>query len=620
MKQHRLASTLLFAWLAVGCGSGGGSGLFSGNPGTLPASSLATRTVTLLEPAPDQLVVNGDKVDTVDIEGFDAAGNLVFGPLRLPFAKEIRIPGVPDGTTRLQIDYLRNGGFMLFRAEANLSDKVNSLLPLALLIQPNDSTFTIAPDGDGFTLRRRITGSVPSGAVVPKAEVAAKTHDGAEETYKIKGVCYSPAPINFSNKSAPAVGDLFWDTFKAGPDNIFGWAALFLNFYDPNIGNARNDLGKIRDLGANTVRLYSCISYHLSENGGFPDQNTAHRFTHKAFLDACWDHGSDKSLGVLVDIPMPDVCFRYTLKEALDIQDLNQRAQVKAQRAQQIAWWEANFRATVEDLSQHPAVIGFNIMNEQDGADWSHPNQGQGPDSQETQYFYAQSKKYADLVKQIDKTKLCGWAFHDSPDLVIFGSNFPTNGPKYLEQLSSFDYWGINSYQTNGFFPVIGKGARGSYSDLPASMKKPVLLTELGWPSTGHDQNNNLIDNATTQQATANMVKSMFPLVYQEKMFIGACFFEFADEWWKQPQGTDSNWDPGNPENNFPNRFWDEEGFGLYSCQRQGGRPNNDDNFITFGPDPKAPFGDKGPKMPYDAYTPRTPVIRELTQAFKDAQ
>ncbi len=612
MRKGWVLSGLMLALLSSGCSTPDG-----GLQGLVPDPRV--RTLTVVEPAAAQLAFQGDSVDTVDVEGFDSTGALIFGPVRVPLSPEMRLPNVPLGTVRLQFDYLRNGGFMLFRAEASLSDQDVRLTPLAQLVTPNDSELQIVADPAGARLRRIITGSTPSGAAQPRAEVAARAEDSQVQEYRIKGVCYSPSPINFSNKSAPAVGDLFWDSFKAGPDDIFGWAALFLNFYDPNIGQSRGDLDKMRALGVNTVRLYSCISYHLSEDGGFPDQSSAQRFTHKAFLDACWDHGSQRSLGVLVDIPMPDICFRYTLKEALD-QPAEQREAVKARRAQEIAWWESNFRATVEDLSQHPAVIGFNIMNEQDGADWSHPGQGSGPDNQETQYFYAQSKKYADLVKQVDSSKLCGWAFHDSPDLVIFGSQFPSSGPKYLEQLSSFDYWGINSYQTRDFFAVVGSGARGSYGDLPESMKKPVLLTELGWPSTGHDDQGQLVDNPSTQAKTAEKVRLMFPQVYQQPLMLGACFFEFSDEWWKQPQGTDATWDPGNPEPSFPNGYWDEEGFGLYSTRRQGGRPNDDLNFITFGPDPKAAFGSKGPKMPYDAYTARTPVIQALTEVFQQVQ
>jgi len=600
-------SCLLLASLAAGCGSGGSSAS-SGNFSNInnQPGNIQGRTITINTPGLAQLVVDGDRPDTLDVEGFDKGGQRIFGPVRVPLTSAAQVPDVPGGVVRLEIDYLRNGGFMLFRADAGV-DGVDEVVPLARLTEPNDTKFSVIPNGDGFQLTRELTGTDPSAAQVSARGI---------ETLRIKGVCYSPAPINFSNKEAPAVGDLFWDGFDVGPvDKIFGWGALFLDFFDQNIGgNSRNDIGRMRDLGANTIRLYSCISYQLNPNGTFPDQSTAHRFSHEVFLDACYNDNV-KPMHVIVDIPMPDTCFRYTLKEALDQPEGAQRDRVKAERAAQIAWWEDNLRATVQDLSKHPAVIGFNIMNEQDGADWAHPNQGTGPDNEETRFFYAQSVKYAGIVKGIDNTKLCGWGFHDSPDLVIFGSHFPATGPKYLEQLSNFDYWGINSYQKTSFDSVLGPGFRGSYADLPASMKKPVLLTELGWPATGH-VGGQIADTAAFRDNTAATVKEMYKKVYENSLFLGACYFEYSDEWWKQPGGSDSAWDGGNADGGRPNGFGDEEGFGLYSVARSGGRANNDKPFITFGPDPDAQFGSKGPKSPYDTITPRQSIITELKKAF----
>ncbi len=595
MKRLGL-SYLLLAGL-IGCGSGSdleNSGFSGGNS---PTPGIQGRTLTINQPALEQLVRDGDKPDTLDVEGFDASGQRIFGPVRVPLSASMKVDEVPSEVVRLQLDYLRNGGYMLFRADAGVNGK-SDIVPLARLVEPNDTNFSIQSSGAGYALNRQLTGDLPSQSVVAARAV---------EQMRIKGVCYSPAPINFSNKEAPAVGDLFWDSFQAGPDTIWNWAALFLNFQDPTIGQSRKDIQRIRDLGANTIRLYSCLSYQLNSDGSYPDLSSAHRFSHKAFLDACYNN-NEKPLSVIVDIPMPDICFRNYLKEALDQPAGPERERIKAERAGQIAWWESNLRATVEDLSKHPAVIGFNIMNEQDGAEWSHPNVGAGPDDEETRYFYAQSVKYAHIVKTIDKDKLCGWAFHDSPDLVVFASQFPANGPKYLEQLSDFDYWGVNSYQTVNFDSVAGLPGsrfRGSYADLPPSMKKPVLFTELGWPATGHE-GEQLIDTDATQAATAAMIKKMYPKVYENPLFLGACYFEFSDEWWKQPGGSNSVWNIGKEESNFPNGFWDEEGFGLFSVHRRGGRANSD-----------SPWSGNGPVNPYDGITARQPLIDELKKVYQ---
>ena len=616
MQKGTLLSLLLTGSLMVGCGSSSTNSAGGGavNLPALGGGTVSGRTLVIQEPEALSLERDGDKVDTLDVEGFDASGQRIFGPVRVPLAVQMSLTNVPEGVTTLELDYLRNGGFMLFRAFVDVNRIGLILNPSQQAVALDDTDFEVVPDGNGgFRLiRRHNNPGVPSKAISARS---------SEENFRIKGVCYSPTPINMSNKDAPAVGDLFWDSFKtaAGNNNIYGWAAYWLNFFDPGIGgNSRADLDKIRSLGANTIRLYSCISYQLGGNGQFVDQNdpNTHRFSHKQFLDACYDHNSERSLHVIVDIPMPDACFQYHIKEATEETNPTVRAQLIAQRAQQIAWWEDNFRKTVEDLSKHPAVIGFNIMNEQDAARSAHPNAGAGPSTDETDYFYSQSAKYAGIVKSIDSTKLCGWGFHDSPDLVVFGKQWPASGPKYLEQMSNFDYWGVNSYQTVNLDSLTGQGFRGSYADLPESMKKPLLLTELGWPSTGHNDQGQLYDDAQTHANTARVLTSLFNQVYSSPLYLGACYFEFCDEWWKQPNGSNSNWDPGNVSSGFPNGYADEEGFGLYSVKRGAGRSNDDLPYITFGDNPTAEFGDKGPRMPYDVLTPRQPVIDALKAVF----
>lgn len=596
--KRTVFSYLLLAGL-MGCGSSNDLNSLTGSSGQAEVVSVRGRTLTVQQVGLDGLVRDGDRPDTLDVEGFDASGRRIFGPVRVPLQEVMKLEEVPVEVADLEFDYLRNNGTMLFQADTLIDAKTERVMPQARVIEMNGTRFAVKARGEGYVLTRELTGDAPS----PEADMSA-------QPMVIKGVCYSPSPINSSNKTGPSVGDLFWDAFDvSGGGKVWNWAALWKTFWDRNIGNSRGDLQRIRDLGANTIRLYSCISYQMNEDGTLPDLSSpsTHRFTHKDFLDACYND-NQKPLNVIVDIPMPDICFRYYLKEALD-QLPQDRERVKAERARQVAWWEANLRATVEDLGQHPAVIGFNIMNEQDGAEWSHPGVGQGPDSEDTRYFYAQSVKYAGIVKGIAKDKLCGWAFHDSPDLVIFGQKFPEQGPKYLEQLHDFDYWGVNTYQTQDFNALIGSGYRGSYADLPASMKKPVLLTELGWPATGHS-GDGLIDTPETQRKTADKIRDMYPKVFQEKIFLGACYFEFCDEWWKQPGGTDSAWDAGKANQDFPNGFWDEEGFGLFSVSRQGGRPTNDNPW-----DKEA----NGPRNPYDKITPRQPLIEELKKAFQSA-
>ncbi len=622
MKQGLWKGCLLAGLLAMGCGSSGSTntGFFNSN-----VQTVTGKTLTITEP--NAIKRGDDVVNSLEVEGFDSAGTRVFGPVVVPFSNAMQIAGVPESAAVLQLDYLRNGGFMLYRAEVP-ADPVYLIDPQEQPVDPQATEFHVVREGDGFTLQRTVTGAASSGPNQTKLP----------RDMVVKGVCYSPSPINFSNKSAPAVGDLFWDTFTVpGGDTIYNWGSLFLNFYDPNIGQSRADLEKIRALKANTVRLYSAIAYHLNNDGTFPNTSTAQKFTHEAFLDECWKNGQAGALQVIIDIPMPDTCFFLFVRNGRQIREINALkpngdptkldpaaldlavAAEVARRDLEVAFWEANLEETVRQMKDHPAVMGFNIMNEQDGDRASSPNGGQGPDYDESQYFYAQSKKYSDRVKSIAGTKLCGWAFHDSPAMVNFGSKFPTTGTKYLAQLTSFDYWGVNSYQTQDFEPLTKSGNFGNYTDLKdlTGMYKPILLTELGWPSTTHNADQ-LVDNDATQSSVADTIDLMFKQVYANKIFLGACYFEFSDEWWKQPGKLDYVHDTGNAQSNFPNGFADEESFGLYSVARDGGRPDQDDVFVTFGDNPHAEFGSKGPKTPFDKLTPKTPMIRALTQVFSN--
>lgn len=629
-----MAGGALLCSLVVGCGSSDGSsgGSFVGSgPFAGTAATGDTRPLIIVEPGADTLARGEDDVDTLEVEAFDAQGNVVFGPLDLAFDEQVVVNGIPSTARTIQIDYLRNGGFMLFRAEVPYQGQHEIVDPREQPTTPHNTAWKVTLQGDGFTTTQTHFGP-------DRSFDGVRSKDGDQTTFRVKGVCYSPTPINDSNKDAPQNGDMFWDSFKTkkGNNNIFGWSSFWAVFYDGgkhdgifNIGtdgNSRGDIAKILELGCNTARLYAAHAVHLGTKGEFlePTDDAYHVFSHKEFLDACYNKGIEgKSLRIIADIPMPDICFNLQAKR-------NKGAAADAQ----IAWWEDSFRKSVAELCTHPAVLGINIMNEQDGP-FAHPNQGNGPDDEFSQYFWAQSKRYADIAKEVMKStpggqeKLVGWAFHDSPDLIVFGSKFPTSGEKYLETMTSFDYWGVNSYQTISLDSLTGLPAerfRGTYAALTGKMKKPLLLTELGWPATSHvpdEPNGKIYDDEKTHQKVADTVHLMFKQVFsgsQSQYYMGLCYFEFCDEWWKQSGFSNAEWNGGNStqkgQSSMPNGWNDEEGFGIYGLARQGGRPNTDRNYITFGPDETAEFGDKGPKQPFDKLLPRPAIIKAIQEEF----
>jgi hypothetical protein len=132
------------------------------------------------------------------------------------------------------------------------------------------------------------------------ASLKVSRNDGAPDAKTIRGVCYSPAPINGSNKYAPALGDWYWDDFGS----ITGWKALW-----------QRDLPRMRGL-VNAIRIYCSLSRQLNSDGSFPvPWNSGQSFTHQTFLDWCWNSGAagdQDPIYVLVGIPLPATMFWKT--------------------------------------------------------------------------------------------------------------------------------------------------------------------------------------------------------------------------------------------------------------------------------------------------------------------
>jgi beta-galactosidase/beta-glucuronidase len=130
----------------------------------------------------------------------------------------------------------------------------------------------------------------------------------------MKGICYTPTPPGVSGRRPPN-GDFFTTNFQA----------LY-----------KRDLPRIRDMGANCVRVY----------GWNPLTN------HTEFLDLAWN-GGDRPLYVLIGDWIP---------EGLDWRDPRNNA---------IA--QARWRAIVINSVAHPAVLGYTIGNELNGWQLENP-------------------------------------------------------------------------------------------------------------------------------------------------------------------------------------------------------------------------------------------------------
>jgi hypothetical protein len=435
-----------------------------------------------------------------------------------------------------------------------------------------------------------------------KAKVNAKTKkatltvtrsdDNTTSPFVIQGICYSPAPMNASNKNGPALGDWYWDTL-VNPDNpgdvwAYTWESIWAR-----------DLAKLRALGVNCIRVYSMLYKQIGLKGEIPTQQTyptLPKFTHRKFLDLCWNNGKNP-IYVIVGIPMDPDLYRV---------DANTKAIQY--------YWEHVLVDTAKDLEKHPAVLGFTVGNEVDapGYTWDNAN----PDSKKVQYWWAQLEKYAQMVKAVAPNKMVGIANHDFREIVGVSK-------KYMGTCISLDFWGVNSYQTLNFDSVFGTDGGPGYDDVTGVALKPVILTEWGMPATGHHDPNDrfsIYSDTATETKTADLVAEVLPKAYQQPLCAGVTYFEFCDEWWKQdqPNGVPAilyKWYGGPSNPGFPNGYWDDEGFGVYSIERAGYDGTNPKvrqlpPYFNW-PDPYY----NGPYQP-DVLTKRTPLFNAIHNVF----
>jgi hypothetical protein len=424
-----------------------------------------------------------------------------------------------------------------------------------------------------------------------------RTDNNTTEPFVIRGICYSPAPMNGSNEYGPALGDWYWNTL-VNPDNPGDvWAYTWESAW-------ARDLDNLRALGINCIRVYSMLYKQIGQKGEIPTKaqyDKAQVFTHKKFLDLCWNNGKNP-IYVIVGVPLDPLLFRV---------DVDTKAIQY--------YWENVLVDTAKDLEKHPAVLGFTIANEVDGAQytWDEAN----PNSTKVQGWWGQVQKFAQMVKTVAPNKLVGIANHD------VGDKLEKYSQPWMDLCTSIDFWGVNSYQTANFDSVFGTGPYKGFNQLKGVALKPVILTEWGLPATGHHDPNDrfsIYADTATETKTADVVSEVLPKAYQEPLCLGVTYFEFCDEWWKQPQpnGVPAilyKWFGGTSNPGFPNGYWDDEGFGVYSIERAGYDGSNpqvrkitpyfhsDDPWYT------------GPYQP-DVQTIRQPLFNAIKKTFESVK
>ena len=574
------ASLTAAALILAGCGSDSGDIA----KGQVKISHLSSGKTDSLQKTAAAIP---DGVDSMQIKFLDESGVVVYGPVEVQAAPEVTVQDVPLTAKSATVEYLRNGGYALARDDEDIAwnGAVGSASPVPAATGPSTSNWTASMDDTGI------------------ANLKVAVNGGAPQDFLAKGVAYSPAPIGASNKDGPSFGDVFWDTPGGFLDFELVW---------------KRDIETIRSHGFNSLRTYSLIANFIKNDGSIPSAAEINApgsllvRQHKKFLDAAWNNGVNP-VYVVVGIPMPDTIF---VKSVFDLPE----------KANEIRFWDENFTATIEQMKNHPAVIGFTIFNEVGGschyADPLPPapttlqeRKCEGPDDL-AQYwtkiqtypvhYWAQVKKYADRAKSLAPNKLIGWAFNDDPVFAERTIEYRKNNAK------SIDYYGVNVFQAEQVATALDPWLKAKQGEAA----RPIIMTEYGLPATGHrvdgDRLSIYSDDATVK-ATANAVGPLINASFKHPAVTGMFYFEWSDEWWKQPGGNNRNdRQEGAPTSNaFPNRYWDEEGFGLYSIglgDRTASQVYTDN------------YGGKGGNLQVDRLTPRTELISVVTGAFKAAE
>jgi hypothetical protein len=434
----------------------------------------------------------------------------------------------------------------------------------------------------------------------PAATLHVAVNGGAPAQLALKGICYSPQPINGSSSMSPSLGDLFWDSFSGDGYAIDGWSALWAR-----------DLPNIRALGANTIRVYNMMSRQLTGDGQWPASwNSGHLFTHRSFLDACWNNNVDP-LYVMVGIALPQQMFwKMQYEPHSPLTD----------------FWTNVLRETAAELGNHPAVLGFIIANEVDAANVTYcSNTGPSADCQaDAKFWWSQANAMAAVVKGSAPGKLVGIANHDDSFICGQAGALMANCP-------SIDFWGVNTYQPQSFESVFqGAGSPGDrrpgYDGLKGSALKPVIITEYGFPVSARPNAcdpSGICVSADSIQNVASVLGTMLPKAYSEPLSLGLYYFEYCDELWNQsayaiPSCRQADFVPPNiftpfggpPAAGLPNGYWDQDSFGLYATARGGTLPNNAPIWNSSG-------YPQGPVLPIDTLTPRAATVAAVKAAYR---
>lgn len=136
--------------------------------------------------------------------------------------------------------------------------------------------------------------------------------------------------------------------------------------------------------------------------------------------------------------------------------------------------------------------------------------------------------------------------------------------PEVVSQMSDIDVWGINYYDGISFGDVFQRWA--------AVSSKPMFIGEYG--ADAYNSLINRVDENSQSEATRALTRELVDhsAVFNGGTCVGGLIFEFADEWWKDMEGSPSVQEVGGVAPGggpYPDRVFNEEWWGLVDINRK---------------------------------------------------
>jgi YD repeat-containing protein len=322
--------------------------------------------------------------------------------------------------------------------------------------------------------------------------------------FTIKGVGYSSVPIGVDPEITPPYGDYFTSDQKS--------------IYD-------RDLPLLRDMGANTIRLWGW-------------NNTA---DHLDFLDKAYNGGVNQIY----------VIAGFWINSGLDIDPNlpdNMREQIKT-----------DFKEMVSIHKNHPAILMWAIGNELN-APWMY---GSNLDNLFSLINEMAFEAHAEE----------GSNYHPVTT-PLADINLVNTITTYNASVSFLDVWGTNVYRGNTFANL--------FNDYKAVSAKPFVILEYGIDAYDNAHGNEYEKLGTPYQA--DYAEALWEeIAANSDTCIGSSIMEYSDEWWKGKYGSGSGCPDNNPAfhgtcgyatTSHPDGYSNEEWWGIMRTKDNGDAPD----------------------------------------------